>query len=152
MHPSQKPIHASFVLIEASVSLEEKNILLALKLNRLTGKLAEKYYNYGSHRWYATADSTKLRKHFFTVTRSTSLETTRYFITRPLPAIVVLIVIVIAIFIVRDDIIIITPVGAILKATEVSAFLAICHTGTWWKLTGPAALARQQFQNCYRGG
>ena len=55
---------------------------------------------------------------------------TRYFITRPLPAIAVLIVIVIVISIVRDDIIIITPVGAILRATEVSAFQAICHTRT----------------------
>ena len=29
-------------MIQASVSLEDKNILLALKLNQLTGKLAEK--------------------------------------------------------------------------------------------------------------
>ena len=136
-------------MIQASVSQEDKSILLALKLNQLTDKLADKYYNYCSHRWYAAADSTKLRRCFFLVTSSASLETTRYFITRPLPALAVLIVIVIVIFIVSDDIIIITPVGAILKATEVNAFQAICHTGTWRKLTGPAALARQQ--NCFRG-
>ena len=116
-------------MIQASVSLEDKNILLLLKLNQLTGKLAEKYYNYSSHKRYATVDSTKLRKYFFPCTSSTSLQTTRYFITRASPAIAVLIVIVV--FIVRYDIIIIiTPVGAILKTTEVSAFQAICHTGT----------------------
>ena len=49
-------------MIQASVSLEDKNILLAIKLNQLTGKPAEKYYDYGSHRWYATADSTKLKR------------------------------------------------------------------------------------------
>ena len=50
--------------------------------------------------------------------------------TRALPAIAVLIVIVMVIFIVRHDIIIITPVDAIPKATEVSAIQAMCHTGT----------------------
>ena len=51
-------------------------------------------------------------------------------ITRALPAIAVLIVTVIVIFIVRHDIIIITPVGAIPKVTEVSAIQAMYHTGT----------------------
>ena len=52
-------------------------------------------------------------------------------ITRALPAIAVLIVMVIVIFIVRHDIIIITPVGAIIpKATEVNAIQAMCHTRT----------------------
>ena len=52
-------------------------------------------------------------------------------ITRALPTIAVLIVMVMVIFIVRyDDIIIITPVGAIPKVTEVSAIQAMYHTGT----------------------
>ena len=52
--------------------------------------------------------------------------------TRALPGIAVLLVMVMVmvIVIVRYDIIIITPVGAILKATEVSAFQANCRTGT----------------------
>ena len=71
----------------------------------------------------------KTKEIFFPVTSSTSLEATRYLITRALADSAVLIVMVIVRFIVRRDIIIITPVGAILKATQVSAIQDICHTG-----------------------
>ena len=89
------------------------------------------------------------RRHFFVSARRpfvtdcsfTSLKPTRYFITKAFPTIAVLVVMVIVIFIIIHDIIIVAPVVAILKATEVSPFQAICHAGAWWKLTGPAALA-----------
>lgn len=50
-------------------------------------------------------------------------------ITRALPAIAAFIVIVIVIFIVKHEIIIVTLVDGVLKATEVSAYQAICHAG-----------------------
>ena len=65
----------------------------------------------------------------FPVTSSTSLRATRYLITIALADSAVLIVMVMVIFIFRHDIIIITPVGAILKATQVSAIQDICHSG-----------------------